>query len=78
MPSDGGGDWAIARSAAVHVSGVERVTVEGCLFERLDGNAVMISGAPPKTPLAPPAPCIIYSLPTLPCPSPHSAVSEYS
>ena len=44
LPSDGGGDWALARRAAVHVSGVERVTVEGCLFERLDGNGVMISG----------------------------------
>eukprot|EP01050_Picozoa_sp_SAG11_P006236 SAG11_NODE_476_length_9118_cov_5.515911_11_plen_245_part_00 len=44
LPSDGGGDWAIARSAALHVSGVEGFTVEGCLFERLDGNAVMISG----------------------------------
>ena len=44
LPSDGGGDWAIARSAAVHIVGAERTTVEGCLFERIDGNGVMISG----------------------------------
>ena len=44
LPSDGGGDWAIARRGAVHVTGVEGVTVEGCLFERIDGNGVMISG----------------------------------
>ena len=28
----------------MHVTGVEGVTVEGCLFERIDGNGVMISG----------------------------------
>jgi len=44
LPSDGGGDWAVARRAAVHLSGVEGVTVEHCLFERNDGNGVMISG----------------------------------
>ena len=44
LPSDGGGDWAIARRAAVHLRGVERVTVENCLFERNDGNGIMISG----------------------------------
>ena len=52
LPSDGGGDWAIARRAAVHLSGVERVTVEGCLFERLDGNGVMISGYSRNTTIA--------------------------
>ena len=44
LPSDGGGDWAVARRAAVHMTGVERVTIEGCRFERNDGNGVMISG----------------------------------
>jgi hypothetical protein len=44
LPSDGGGDWAVARRAAVHISGAERVTIESCLFERIDGNGVMLSG----------------------------------
>jgi hypothetical protein len=44
LPSDGGGDWAVARRAAVHLSGVVSVTVEACTFERLDGNGIMISG----------------------------------
>ena len=44
LPSDGGGDWALARRAAVHISGVEDVTIQGCVFERIDGNGVMISG----------------------------------
>jgi hypothetical protein len=44
LPSDGGGDWALARRAAVHLQGVEGVTVADCLFERIDGNGVMLSG----------------------------------
>jgi hypothetical protein len=50
LPSDGGGDWALARRAAVHIIGAERVTVDSCLFERIDGNGVMLSGyvAPPR------------------------------
>jgi hypothetical protein len=28
----------------VQVEGAENVLVEGCLFERIDGNGVMISG----------------------------------
>ena len=44
LPSDGGGDWAIARNAAVFLEGTERATVDACSFERLDGNGVMISG----------------------------------
>ena len=56
LPSDGGGDWAIARRAAVHVSGAERVTVEGCLFERCDGNAGRgLRGPPPAPPCFLPA-----------------------
>ena len=44
LPSDGGGDWAISRRAAVVLEGVERATIDGCFFQRLDGNAVVISG----------------------------------
>ena len=44
LPSDGGGDWALSRSGAVQVEGAENTLVEGCLFERIDGNGVMISG----------------------------------
>jgi len=44
LPSDGGGDWAIARRGAIHVSGAERTLIENCLFERNDGNGIMISG----------------------------------
>jgi len=38
------GDWALARFGAVFLQGTEGVRVEACTFERLDGNAVMISG----------------------------------
>lgn len=44
LPSDGGGDWALSRTGAVLIEGAENVLVEGCLFERIDGNGVMISG----------------------------------
>ena len=44
LPSDGGGDWALARTAAVNLEGTEQVLIENCLFERLDGNGVLISG----------------------------------
>ena len=45
LPSDGGGDWALARRAAVHLLGnVSRCTVARCLFSRVDGNALMVSG----------------------------------
>ena len=44
LPSDGGGDWALSRTGAVQVTGAENVLIEGCLFERIDGNGVMISG----------------------------------
>ena len=33
-----GDSQAIARRAAVHLKGVERVTIQDCLFERIDGN----------------------------------------
>merc|ERR1719515_497455 len=38
------GDWALDRQGAVFLQGTESVTVTDSIFERLDGNAVMISG----------------------------------
>jgi len=38
------GDWALDRFSAVFLQGTEGVDIDGCTFERLDGNAVMISG----------------------------------
>eukprot|EP01047_Picozoa_sp_COSAG01_P028742 COSAG01_NODE_1942_length_8842_cov_5.900492_3_plen_287_part_00 len=40
----GAGDWNLQRHAALFAEGTERVHVRGCSFERLDGNAVAISG----------------------------------
>ena len=37
------GDWALQRMAAVFVEGSERLTVDGCSFVRIDGNALMLS-----------------------------------
>lgn len=42
MPS--GGDWALQRMGALFFEGTESTMVDSCVFERLDGNAVMISG----------------------------------
>mmetsp|Transcript_19072 Transcript_19072/g.35127 ORF Transcript_19072/g.35127 Transcript_19072/m.35127 type:complete len:425 (+) Transcript_19072:873-2147(+) len=39
-----GGDWALHRGGAVHLHGTENVTISDCLFSRLDGNAIMLSG----------------------------------
>jgi len=38
------GDWTITRSAAVFLQGTELATISNCTFERLDGNALMVSG----------------------------------
>lgn len=38
------GDWALDRISAVFLQGTENVVVQNAVFERLDGNAVMISG----------------------------------
>lgn len=38
------GDWALDRYGAVFLQGTEGYTIDGCTFERLDGNAVMVSG----------------------------------
>eukprot|EP01060_Flectonema_neradi_P033223 TRINITY_DN550_c0_g1_i1.p1 TRINITY_DN550_c0_g1~~TRINITY_DN550_c0_g1_i1.p1 ORF type:complete len:848 (+),score=215.29 TRINITY_DN550_c0_g1_i1:43-2586(+) len=39
-----GGDWALHRGGAVFIERTEHTTVRNCLFRRVDGNAVMISG----------------------------------
>jgi hypothetical protein len=39
-----GGDWALQRTAALFFEGTERVAIERCVLQRLDGNAVMFSG----------------------------------
>ena len=38
------GDWALDRFSAVFLQGTESAVVDSCTFERLDGNAVMVSG----------------------------------
>ena len=38
------GDWALDRTGSVFLEGTEGASIEGCTFERLDSNAVMISG----------------------------------
>ena len=38
------GDWALDRFGAVFLQGTEGVEINGCVFDRLDGNAVMVSG----------------------------------
>lgn len=42
MPS--GGDWGLQRSGAVFLEGTKNILIQECVFERVDGNAVMISG----------------------------------
>jgi hypothetical protein len=39
-----GGDWALQRTAALFLEGTTGATVAGCVFERLDGIALMLSG----------------------------------
>jgi hypothetical protein len=39
-----GGDWSLARLAALQLEGTEGATVDACRFERLDGMAVLLSG----------------------------------
>ena len=39
-----GGDWALHRGGAVFLEHTARVTVERSKFERVDGNALMVSG----------------------------------
>jgi len=42
LPS--GGDWALQRQGAITLIGTKNIVVDGCLFSRLDGNAVFIGG----------------------------------
>jgi hypothetical protein len=42
LPS--GGDWALARTAALFTEGTEGLRVEGCTFTSLDNNALFFSG----------------------------------
>jgi hypothetical protein len=39
-----GGDWALERDGVLLLEGTEDVTVTGCAFESIDGNAVFLSG----------------------------------
>ena len=39
-----GGDWALYRGGAVFLDGTENAVVTNGLFERLDGNALFLSG----------------------------------
>lgn len=39
-----GGDWALQRTAALFFQGTDRVSVDNCVLQRLDGNALMLSG----------------------------------
>merc|ERR1712070_1067767 len=38
------GDWALDRNGAVFIQGTEKLKIQNSVFERLDGNGVMISG----------------------------------
>merc|ERR1711988_1417717 len=38
------GDWALDRYGAVFLQGTEDYLIDGCTFDRLDGNGVMVSG----------------------------------
>ena len=42
LPS--GGDWALQRSGAITLEGTRNFRVAGSLFERIDGNGVMLNG----------------------------------
>ena len=39
-----GGDWGLQRDGALFFEGTEGLDIRGCLFERLDGIALMLSG----------------------------------
>ena len=40
-----GGDWAVHRGAALELVDARNVTVEGCTFEQVGGNGVLLSNA---------------------------------
>ena len=39
-----GGDWGLQRSGVVFLEGTSDITISGNVFERVDGNAIMVSG----------------------------------
>ena len=39
-----GGDWALYHGAALHIHGAVGTAVEGCDFQRLDNNAIILTG----------------------------------
>jgi hypothetical protein len=39
-----GGDWALERMGAILFEGTQNVSVAGCTFEKLDSNAIFLSG----------------------------------
>jgi hypothetical protein len=39
-----GGDWGLYRGGAIFIEGCEGCQVTHCLFERIDGNGVLVSG----------------------------------
>jgi len=39
-----GGDWGLHRGGAIFMEGTHNCAVDNCTFERLDGNAIMVSG----------------------------------
>jgi hypothetical protein len=39
-----GGDWALERMGALYIEGSIGLSIDDCQFERLDGNAIMLSG----------------------------------
>ena len=42
MPS--GGDWGLQRMGSLYFEGTENMLIQDCIFKRLDGNAIMVSG----------------------------------
>jgi hypothetical protein len=47
-----GGDWGLHRGGAVFLEDTEDCTVANCTFERLDGNAIFVSGYNRRTLIA--------------------------
>lgn len=47
-----GGDWGLYRGGAIFYEGTENCMINGCTFERLDGNAIMVSGYNRNTTIA--------------------------
>lgn len=39
-----GSDWTLPKKAAIVLKGVDDVRIQECLFERLDGNAILLEG----------------------------------